>query len=92
VKPGITGLAQIQLPPDTDLESVRRKLAYDLYYVDQISPRLDACILLGTVTHILGLSAERNRALLGLPALDEAAPISQLELLPTTQAEVVAAA
>src|SRR2546425_895128 len=25
IRPGLTGLAQLQLPPDTDLESVRRK-------------------------------------------------------------------
>src|SRR5260370_5820150 len=33
VRPGLTGLAQIQLPADTDLDRVRRKLAYDLYYI-----------------------------------------------------------
>ena len=32
--PGITGLAQLNLPPDTDLDSVRRKLALDLEYID----------------------------------------------------------
>jgi lipopolysaccharide/colanic/teichoic acid biosynthesis glycosyltransferase len=32
VKPGITGLAQINLPPDTDLDSVRRKLVLDREY------------------------------------------------------------
>src|ERR1043165_8088430 len=31
LRPGVTGLAQIQLPPDTDLDSVRIKLAYDLH-------------------------------------------------------------
>ena len=30
--PGITGLAQLQLPPDTEVADVERKLAYDLYY------------------------------------------------------------
>src|SRR5947199_273673 len=30
ILPGLTGLAQVQLPPDTDLASVRLKLAYDL--------------------------------------------------------------
>ena len=34
VRPGVTGLAQVQLAPDTDFESVRRKLAYDLYYIE----------------------------------------------------------
>ena len=33
VPPGVTGLAQVQLPPDTDLAGVRRKLVYDLYYI-----------------------------------------------------------
>ena len=32
VLPGVTGLAQIQLPPDTNVESVRRKIRYDAYY------------------------------------------------------------
>ena len=33
VRPGITGLAQINLPPDSDIESVRRKLKLDLEYI-----------------------------------------------------------
>src|SRR5439155_23304893 len=37
VRPGVSGLAQIQLPADTDLESVWRKLLYDLYYVEHRS-------------------------------------------------------
>src|SRR5262249_5758261 len=32
VRPGITGLAQVQLPPDTDVTEVCHKLACDLYY------------------------------------------------------------
>src|SRR5262245_1281676 len=54
VRPGVTGLAQIQLPADTDLASVQRKLAYDLYYVHRVSLWLDARILLGTAGKILG--------------------------------------
>jgi lipopolysaccharide/colanic/teichoic acid biosynthesis glycosyltransferase len=48
VKPGITGLAQIQLPPDTDLDSVRRKLAYDLHYINRMGLWLDLRILITT--------------------------------------------
>src|SRR5579863_2206966 len=48
LRPGITGFAQLRLPPDTDLESVRRKLAYDLYYVRNVNAWLDLRILLLT--------------------------------------------
>jgi hypothetical protein len=55
VRPGVTGLAQVQLPPDTDLESVRRKLAYDLYYVYNRNPWLDIQLLAATAIHVLGV-------------------------------------
>ncbi len=55
VRPGVTGLAQVQLPPDTDLESVRLKLAYDLYYVHRTSCWLDLRIHLATVLHMAGV-------------------------------------
>jgi lipopolysaccharide/colanic/teichoic acid biosynthesis glycosyltransferase len=53
VRPGMTGMAQVQLPPDTDLDSVRRKLAYDLYYVRYVNPWLDLRILAGTFFYLL---------------------------------------
>jgi len=48
VRPGITGLAQMLLPPDSDTESVRIKLMHDLYYVRNMSLLLDLKILLHT--------------------------------------------
>ena len=48
VLPGITGLAQLNLPPDTDLESVRRKLVLDLEYVGKSSVLLDISIIMCT--------------------------------------------
>src|SRR5205814_10648944 len=63
----ISGLAQIQLPPDTDLESVRRKIAYDVYYVAHLSPWLDVQVLFGTGFHVLGVPFRIVRRLLGLP-------------------------
>jgi exopolysaccharide biosynthesis polyprenyl glycosylphosphotransferase len=45
VKPGITGLAQI----NHELEDARMILEYDLYYVRNLSPALDILILLHTV-------------------------------------------
>jgi lipopolysaccharide/colanic/teichoic acid biosynthesis glycosyltransferase len=55
VPPGITGLAQVQLPADTDVDSVRRKLPYDLYYVRHGSLGLDLRILLATPFRLLGI-------------------------------------
>jgi lipopolysaccharide/colanic/teichoic acid biosynthesis glycosyltransferase len=55
VKPGVTGLAQVQLPPDTDLESVRRKLAHDLYYIRHLTPWLDLRLLVCTGFYALGI-------------------------------------
>jgi lipopolysaccharide/colanic/teichoic acid biosynthesis glycosyltransferase len=49
VRPGVTGLAQVQQSPDTDLPSVRRKLNYDLHYVERMSFGLDLRLILGTV-------------------------------------------
>jgi lipopolysaccharide/colanic/teichoic acid biosynthesis glycosyltransferase len=55
VLPGITGLAQINLPPDTDLNSVRRKLILDLEYVARATFFLDARMFLCTFARMIGL-------------------------------------
>jgi lipopolysaccharide/colanic/teichoic acid biosynthesis glycosyltransferase len=67
VKPGITGLAQIQLPPDTDLVSVEKKLACDLYYVHHRNLWLDLRIILATFFRFLGLPVKWTLKLLALP-------------------------
>jgi lipopolysaccharide/colanic/teichoic acid biosynthesis glycosyltransferase len=54
VRPGLTGLAQMQLPPDSNITSVRRKLAYDRYYVQQMNLSLDVRIALCTVLYMCG--------------------------------------
>ena len=51
--PGVTGLAQIHLGPDTDLASVERKLLFDLYYVQRLSFWTDLRVLLATVVHVI---------------------------------------
>jgi lipopolysaccharide/colanic/teichoic acid biosynthesis glycosyltransferase len=55
VRPGVTGLAQVQLPADTCVDSVRLKLAYDLYYIRHVSPFLDLRLLVCTALYALGL-------------------------------------
>jgi lipopolysaccharide/colanic/teichoic acid biosynthesis glycosyltransferase len=71
VRPGVTGLAQVQLPADTDLASVQRKLAYDLYYIDRMGPWLDLLVMLATLTKIMGVPFAMSRVLFGLPSLDD---------------------
>jgi lipopolysaccharide/colanic/teichoic acid biosynthesis glycosyltransferase len=55
VRPGVTGLAQVQLPADTDLASVRRKLAYDLYYIRNTCFWLDFRLVACTAAHVVGV-------------------------------------
>lgn len=53
VRPGITGLAQVQLPPDSDLGSVRLKIAHDLCYLRNFSFWMDVRIVLATCLYAL---------------------------------------
>mgnify|MGYP000927955477 FL=1 len=46
VKPGITGWAQVKGEYDTSIENVREKLQYDLYYIENMSLRMDIRIML----------------------------------------------
>jgi lipopolysaccharide/colanic/teichoic acid biosynthesis glycosyltransferase len=55
VKPGITGFAQIHLPPDSCVRSVKNKLIYDLFYVRNRSFGFETRIALATVLKLLGL-------------------------------------
>jgi len=63
MKPGLTGLAQLQLPPDTNLASVKLKLAYDLYYIGHAGLWLDLRLIAGTVFKMLGCSFRALRCL-----------------------------
>jgi lipopolysaccharide/colanic/teichoic acid biosynthesis glycosyltransferase len=67
VRPGLTGLAQVQLPPDTDLGSVRRKLVYDLYYIKKAGPLVDLQILVSTGFLFLGIPTAVSCKLLRVP-------------------------
>jgi lipopolysaccharide/colanic/teichoic acid biosynthesis glycosyltransferase len=55
VKPGITGFAQVHLPPDSCLRTVRNKLAYDLFYVRNRGPCMALFVLFATGLKVLGL-------------------------------------
>src|SRR3954464_7561043 len=68
VRPGVTGLAQVQLPPDTDLNSVRRKLAFDLYYIQNASLGLDLRLICATVFHAAGVPFAITRFVFAVPS------------------------
>ena len=46
--PGVTGLAQVRLPPDSDEAGLMRKLAHDLYYIKYGSLGMDFFLLAAT--------------------------------------------
>ena len=52
-KPGITGLSQVELGYDTDVESVRNKVETDVRYISEFGLRLDLKIMLRTVRVVL---------------------------------------
>jgi sugar transferase len=54
-RPGITGLAQVNLPPDTDLDSVAKKLALDLEYIGTASFWMDVRLLLCSLAQMTGI-------------------------------------
>jgi len=48
VRPGMTGWAQVKYKYDQTIEDVKSKLKYDLFYIENISWRLDLKILFNT--------------------------------------------
>lgn len=66
VRPGVTGLAQIQQPPDATADCFRRKLAYDRHYIRSRGLATDAKILAGTAIYLIGFRYASVRRLAGL--------------------------
>jgi lipopolysaccharide/colanic/teichoic acid biosynthesis glycosyltransferase len=69
VRPGVTGLAQLHLPPDTDLRSVRSKLTCDLYYIEHLSFGLDMRIMVCTVLYAAGVPFRWSRRWFQVPSI-----------------------
>lgn len=53
VRPGITGWAQVKHKYDESVEDVKKKVQYDLFYIENMSLRMDFKIILSTITHML---------------------------------------
>ena len=67
IRPGVTGLAQIDLPPDTGIPSVRKKLAYDLHYIRVMGLSLDLRLMVATVLQAIGAPNWLMRRVFFLP-------------------------
>lgn len=53
VKPGITGWAQVRWKYDSSLDDVRQKVKFDLFYIENMSLRMDLKILFRTIYTML---------------------------------------
>jgi exopolysaccharide biosynthesis polyprenyl glycosylphosphotransferase len=53
VRPGITGWAQVKHKYDESIEDVKVKLRYDLFYIENMSIRMDFKIMLRTILVVL---------------------------------------
>jgi lipopolysaccharide/colanic/teichoic acid biosynthesis glycosyltransferase len=73
LRPGVTGLAQVQLPADSDLTSVERKLGHDLFYIRHLNPWLDLRLLICTACYAFGIPFTLLSRLLGIPACEDVA-------------------
>lgn len=53
VRPGITGWAQVKWKYDSSLDDVKEKTKFDLFYVENMSLKMDAKILINTLVTVL---------------------------------------
>ncbi|WP_261344122.1 sugar transferase [Rubripirellula tenax] len=58
IKPGVTGLAQINLPPDQSLEDVHRKQILDIHYLHHACLWLDLRMVAATALRLVGVKGE----------------------------------
>ena len=60
VPPGITGWAQVNRPPDQTVEDVRRKVGFDLEYLNRRSVWFDLWIMMKTFPVMFERDSERR--------------------------------
>lgn len=53
VRPGVTGWAQVKGQYDESIDDVKKKVQFDLYYIENMSLRMDMKILFNTASHML---------------------------------------
>ena len=69
VRPGVTGLAQLRLPADSSIDSVRLKLAHDLLYIHSIGLWLDVRLVACTAFKMFKLPVNGILRLTRIPAV-----------------------
>ncbi|MCS7466777.1 sugar transferase [Stieleria sp. ICT_E10.1] len=79
VKPGITGVAQINLEPDCTIDDVRRKQCLDLHYIEHANAWLDLRMIFATVLRMIGIRGSVVTRWMGLCRKDviEAAGLTE---------------
>ena len=66
VKPGVTGLAQINLEPDETIADVKRKQFLDMHYIENAGFWLDARMLVATGLRVFFIKGERAMRMMKL--------------------------
>jgi lipopolysaccharide/colanic/teichoic acid biosynthesis glycosyltransferase len=79
VKPGVTGIAQIQLPADSGINSVKHKVVYDLYYIENYGLWFDLRIMAATAFKAISVSPTWLRRLFFLPPRETVVEVLRLE-------------
>jgi lipopolysaccharide/colanic/teichoic acid biosynthesis glycosyltransferase len=69
VRPGVTGLAQINLPADDSIDSVRMKQCLDMQYIEQCSASMDLGIIACTALKAVGIQRPSVTKLFGVMAV-----------------------
>jgi lipopolysaccharide/colanic/teichoic acid biosynthesis glycosyltransferase len=85
VRPGVTGLAQLNLPPDSDLDSVHRKVILDIEYIQTANLWLDLRLILCTAFRFFKLPILRFFKLDRIVKL----PARPVESLPSAAGESI---
>jgi len=80
VLPGITGLAQINLPPDETVDCVRKKLQLDLEYIEHANWWLDERMFVWTLLRLVMVPAGIATGLMGLARVVDLAGTSSTEI------------
>jgi exopolysaccharide biosynthesis polyprenyl glycosylphosphotransferase len=78
VKPGLTGWAQVKYPYGSCALDAKRKLEYDLFYIERRSLAFDAFILLKTVQIVIAGGVQVSSASLDLAPESRAGSMEQV--------------